>query len=238
MGQLTKILPLLDLLARFLQVFGIHFFRGAKVMGRKILLSVFLILGAATVYGQSSSLSLDPLTFIQLIAFLLDSEEDAAEEPSDIRNVWLCGEVNWPANEKREIGVGLFARGDRFSARVQFRNFFNKERQSGLFGGLYGLVEYRKMYWFYGANNEIAIGYSYPFAGGDNVYHSIGLTAGFDIGFRIRGEKTGITPFVGLGLPLFYCFGSLPGNRDNREFYLLNAMLRAVDIGVRIDLIQ
>jgi hypothetical protein len=74
------------------------------------------------------------------------------------------------------------------------------------------------MYWRYDEDNEFAIGWNFPFIG-DNIFHSIGITGGVDIGFRIRGEKIGVTPFVGLGIPLFYCFGDLPPQKDKEQLH-------------------
>ena len=93
-------------------------------------------------------------------------------------------EVNWETNSKKEVGAGVFLCGDKIALRGQWRNYFNKERQSGFFAGLYGTIEYRKMFWFFDEHNELGIGWSFPFVG-DNVYHSLGLSAGFDIGLCV-----------------------------------------------------
>jgi hypothetical protein len=90
------------------------------------------------------------------------------------------------------------------------------------------------MYWLYDENNEIGIGWNFPFVGNDNVFHSIGLTGGFDVGFRIRGKTVGVTPYIGLGIPLFFCFGDLP-QKDKDLFTIKNIVFRAIDIGIRID---
>lgn len=90
------------------------------------------------------------------------------------------------------------------------------------------------MYWFFDDKNEIGIGWSMPF-NGDNVYHSIGITGGFDIGFRIRLGDFGITPYIGLGIPLYFCFINLPPKGYNMEFYILNSTVRAINIGIKLD---
>jgi hypothetical protein len=90
------------------------------------------------------------------------------------------------------------------------------------------------MFWIYDENDALVVGWNFPFVGNDNVYHSIGATGGFDIGFRIRGKTVGVTPYIGLGLPLYYCLGNLPQN-DKETFDFANITLRAIDIGLRID---
>jgi hypothetical protein len=183
-----------------------------------------LIVLSNNAFAQNFSVSVDPITFI---GTLLASN-------NDIRNMWLCTELNMDANNK-ELGFGIFARADRFALRTQYRSFFNKERQSGFFWGLYGCIEWRKMFWIYNENNKINIGWNFPFVGSDNVYHSVGLTGGFDIGFRIRGKTVGVTPYIGLGIPLFFCFGDLPPQKDRELFNIQNIIFRAFDIGLRID---
>jgi hypothetical protein len=197
-------------------------------------LSIFIAVNA---YSQNNSFSFDPITFVQLL--FLPSSNQNHEEPvtNDIRNLWLCIEANWELRNRTEMGAGVFLRGDRFALRTQWRSYFNKQRQSGAFIGLYGLVEYRQMYWNYDEDDRISIGYSFPFIGEDNVYKTFGVTIGFDVGFRLRVGDAGITPFIGLGLPLFFYFGDLPP-RQRPEFDFQNTIFRAIDIGIRIDFFQ
>jgi hypothetical protein len=203
-------------------------------MKKGLLLLSVIILFSQNIFAQNFSLSVDPLTFLGLL--LSSSDENGEQGSSDIRNMWLCVEFNMNTPKQKEIGFGIFARADRIALRTQYRTFYNKERQSGFFWGLYGSVEWRQMYWLYDKDNELTIGWNFPFRGNDNVYDSIGLTAGTDIGFRIRGDKVGITPYIGLGIPLFFCFGNIPPEKD--YFYIQNITFRAIDIGLRIDFFQ
>jgi hypothetical protein len=196
-------------------------------------LIVVLIGLSYNISAQNSALSLDPITFIGLLSSPKD--ENGEQQSPDMRNMWLCFELNMETKSRKELGFGIFARADRFALRTQYRSFFNKERLSGFFWGLYGHIEWRKMYWIYDENSEITIGWNFPFEGNDNVFHSIGITGGIDIGFRIRGENVGVTPYIGLGIPLFYCFGDLPPEKDSEAFNFQNTTFRAIDIGVRID---
>jgi hypothetical protein len=203
-------------------------------MMKRLALTMIVLLFPLTAFSQNTSASFDPIT---LLLFILPSGDSNSneQESKDIRNIWLCIETNWELQNKTELGVGIFWRGDRFALRTQWRSYFNKQRQSGAFIGLYGHAEWRKMYWLYDKDGAMTIGWSFPFSGEDNVYHSLGLTVGFDVGFRARIDNLGITPFIGLGLPLFFCFGDLPTN-DRSEFDLQNRTFRAIDIGLRIDL--
>jgi hypothetical protein len=199
----------------------------------KFFLTAALLVLSNHVFAQNSSLSLDPITFIGFIGFLLSSnDENGEQQASDIRNLWLCMEVNLETSSKREAGFGIFARADRVALRTQYRFFYNKERQSGFFWGLYAHIEWRKMSWSYDENNVLFV--RWAFAENDNVYHSIGAAGGFDIGFRIRGDHVGVTPYIGVGIPLYYCFGNLPQN-DKETFDFANTIFRAIDIGIRID---
>jgi hypothetical protein len=192
-----------------------------------------LIVLSYTIFAQNFSISVDPITFIGLL--LSQKDENGEQQSSDIRNTWVCVELNMETNSKKEIGFGIFIRADRVALRTQYRSFYNKERQSGFFWGLYGHIDWRKMFWIYDENNEIGIGWNFPFVGNDNVFHSIGITGGVDIGFRIRGETVGVTPYIGLGIPLYYCFGDLPPEKDKELFNLQNTTFRAIDIGIRLD---
>jgi hypothetical protein len=205
-------------------------------MLRRHVLIIALIGLSNALFAQNSSISFDPITFVGFVGLLLSSNDENGErQSSDLRNMWLCFELNMETHNKRELGFGVFARSDRVALRTQYRFFFNKERQSGFFWGLYGHIEWRKMYWIYDENNEIVIGWNFPFVGHDNVFHSIGAAAGVDIGFRIRGKTFGVTPYIGLGAPLFYCFGDLPPEKDKELFDFQNRTFRAVDIGLRFD---
>ncbi|MDR3122616.1 MAG: hypothetical protein LBU16_02420 [Treponema sp.] len=201
----------------------------------KFFLPAALLALSSSVFAQDFSLSIDPLTFMGLM--LSPKDEKGEEQSVDIRNMWLCMELNFYTRSKRELGFGIFARADKFALRTQYRSFFNKERQSGFFWGLYGQLEWRRMYWIYNENDDLTIGWNFPFVGNDNVYHSIGATGGFDIGFRIRGDHVGVTPYIGVGAPLYYYFGDLP-RKDKDFFSFANALVRSIDIGIRVDLFQ
>jgi len=133
------------------------------------------------------------------------------------------------------MGVVFFAGTHRFALMAKLRSFSNKEKQSGFFWGLYGLIEWRRMDWFYDENNKLGVGWIIPSTEQSKAYHSIGITGGLDIGFRFRINNFGITPYLGLGLPLFVCFGDLPPKNNIRDFYLMNMALRAINIGLKLD---
>jgi hypothetical protein len=188
----------------------------------------------STVSAEGLTLSVDLLTFVSMI-LPNPSEKNGAPPPSqDLSSLWICVDLSGTTDAGRELGFGFFLRADRVALRSQYRFFSNPDSQSGFFWGLFGYVEWRKLHWGYDDNNELAVGWSYPFDG-DNVFHSVGLAAGVDAGFRIRIGSIGITPFIGVGLPLFYCFGTLPPDNDRTVFWIQNAVIRAVDIGLRID---
>jgi hypothetical protein len=173
-----------------------------------------------------TSISFDPITFIQ---FLLPDDN------IDIKNMWLAMELNGKTTNEREFGLGVILRRDRIGLTARHRSFSNKEQLSGFFWGLFGLLEWRRMFWYYNENYEMGVGWTFPLGGHDNSYHSIGITGGIEAGFRIRRNDFGITPFFGMGIPLFYCFGNLPPQSNMQEFYASNILLRAVNVGIRLD---
>jgi hypothetical protein len=207
--------------------------RGTNMKKTMLFLIIFIFLThhLFSMDYTNNSISFDPLTFIGIF-FIPDNGES---QFVDLRNLWLAVDINWETEKQREMGLGLFLRGDRVAITTKYRMFHNKETQSGFFWGLYGLIEWRRLYWYYDKNSEITIGWTFPFVGHDNVYHSIGITGGIDIGFRIRSNSFGITPYLGLGIPLFYCFGDLPPEKNTQEFNIMNITLRAINIGLRLD---
>jgi hypothetical protein len=213
-------------------------------MKKKFFVSIFTVFISYTLFSmdfntdlKNYSISFDPLTIVGLftgLAFPTDAESGEI----DFRNMWFAADINWEAESQKELGMGIFLRGDRIAFTRLYRSFYNKERQSGFFWGLYGLVEWRRMHWFIDEDSDIIIGWAFPFDGRDNIYHSIGITGGFDIGFRYRKNNLGITPFLGVGIPLFFCFGDLPPKSYTKEFYLTNLAIRAIHIGIRLDFFQ
>ena len=190
----------------------------------------FVLVCTLNIFAQNFSISFDPLTFLGL---LVSPKGDTAQEPVDIRNMWICVELNMDTSNQKELGFGIFARADRVALRTQYRTFSNSEQQSGFFWGFYGLIEWRQMYWLYDEDNNLAVGWSFPLQENENIYHSIGLTGGVDIGFRIRIDRIGVTPYFGFGIPLFYCFNDKPP--ETKEFFLQNSLFRAIDVGLRLD---
>jgi len=180
---------------------------------------------------KNISFSLDPLSLIGAIYFLSTDEEEKTENSFS----WFGMDFNWETERGYEAGAGFFIGDHRTAISTKLRFFSNRENQSGVFFGFYGLIEWRKMDWFFDDDNELTISWFFPSTEKSNEYHSIGITGGFDIGFRIRLNNTGITPYIGLGIPLFYCFGSLPPDSYKRDFYLGNAIIRAINIGIKFD---
>lgn len=194
----------------------------------KVKAGLVFVLLCANLAAQNNSVSVDPLTLLGLLP---------ARETSgmDIRNMWLCATLNFQTRSQKELGFGVFARADRVALHTHYRSFQNEERLSGFFWGIYGRIEWRQMYWYYNETADLSFGWSFPFRSGGIVYNSAGITAGADIGFRIRINNVGITPYAGVGIPLFLCFGVFPEGEDRRRFRAINALFRAIDVGIRLD---
>lgn len=183
-------------------------------------------------FPENLSFSIDPLTFATI---LLNSHFEEGEFDIDWRGVWFAGEMNYQTENRTELGFGLFLSNHNVAVTAKHRSFYNEEQLRGFFWGYYGLVEWRRMHWWKNSSAWPNVSWNFPVDENANVYHSFGVTAGADIGFRYRKEHWGITAYLGLGLPLYFCFGDLP-NRRNIRFELINIGLRAIHLGVRVDL--
>jgi hypothetical protein len=198
------------------------------------IIAVFISQGLFAMDNKINSVSIDPLTFVGLFTGSLFSPQDGAGN-IDFRNMWLSADMNWLTTKEKEFGTGLFIRGDRAAIITKYRSFRNNETQSGFFWGLFGLVEWRRMYWFYNDNSGLTTGWTFPFAEHGNVYHSIGISLGADVGIRFRIKDFGITPYLRAGIPLFYCFGNLPSAGYMKDFYAANIAVRVATIGLKLD---
>jgi hypothetical protein len=205
-------------------------------MKKIILILIITVFIPSDLFAQdlrNTSISLDPLTLIGILLTVGSEDEESGE--MDFNNMWFGMDINWETEKQKEAGFGIFLAGHRVSLKTQYRTYYNKERLCGVFWGLYGLIEWRRMSWYYDDDNELNINLSFPFAGGDNVYHSLGITGGADVGYRYRKNSFGVTPYIGLGIPLFFYLGSLPRKSYSKEFNLMNIALRAIHIGLNVD---
>jgi hypothetical protein len=186
---------------------------------------------------EIDSLSVDPLTFAGLFTGSIFAPENG-DGKIDFRNIWLSADINWVTAKQKEFGAGIFLRGDRVAIITKYRMFRNDEMQSGFFWGFFGLVEWRRMYWYFNDNGGLTTGWTFPFADNGNIYHSIGITGGVDLGFRFRINNFGITPYLRAGVPLFSCFGNLPPEKHTGDFYIANIAVRVASIGLKLDFFQ
>jgi hypothetical protein len=168
------------------------------------------------------SISISPMTIIST-ALLVQG----------IESIWFIADVNWRLANQEELGTGVVLRRDRASLVTRYRSYNNKERQSGLFWGVYGLAEWRMMHWFYDEHSNLKIASSTTSGESqEHIYHSIGITMGAEAGFRVRiNNFNGISAFIGMGVPLFYCFGDTPQD-VMQGFYLQNMLLRTLNVGL------
>jgi hypothetical protein len=180
--------------------------------------------------AQSESISLSPITFAAL--FFAPSESD---NPLDF--LWFEVDYNSQFAAKKEISLGVYMHGLNYAAVRAQRRTYSNDNHSGFFYGLYGAVEYRKLYWGYTADGDMIVQSFIGTEIGDNLYHGVGLNLGGDVGFRMMGKRAGVTLYAGAGLPLLYYFGStLPPQNELVDFYLLNILPKAFTFGLKIDL--
>jgi len=185
--------------------------------------------GSSIAEAETATLSMSPITLLLFTA----AEED---EPSDF--IWLSLMLNFQLPDRKEIGFGTTIIPGYIDFRMQHRKY-QRDDHSGFFYGPFALVEYRKLYWEKDSNSNYVI--SPPFFGlEDNgqVYHSIGARLGMDVGYRFRTEIATISPYIGVALPVFYCFdtqGSTEIKENWQQFYWDNLPIRAVNFGIMID---
>lgn len=175
------------------------------------------------------SMSMSPITLL----ILTEMEEDA---PPDF--VWLSFSFNYQLEDRKEIGIGATIIPGYFDIKAQGRKY-NNENHSGFFYGPFALLEYRKCFWEKDSDSSYRISPDLFDSGrGMNQFHSVGLRLGMDAGFRIHMEQMAVTPYIGVAIPLFYCFdgqGSTEIKENWQQFYLDNLLIRAVDFGINID---
>jgi hypothetical protein len=196
-----------------------------------ILITIFIssnLFAQDTTSLKNTSISLDPLSLIGAVLFFGDGINEYTSN-------FICFgmDLNLETSEKNEMSMGFFIGTHRLTLMTKYRFFNNSEKLSGFFWGLYGLIEWRRMDWFYN-ENRLSIDWIIPSTEQSKVYQSIGITGGLDIGLRLRINNFGITPYLGLGIPLFICFGDLP-SQYIRDFYVMNIALRAINIGLKLD---
>jgi hypothetical protein len=201
-------------------------------MLRKISLAgaALVLLGALPLSAQLASVSISPLMVFQALATPGEEVTDAFE---------LIADCNFEG-DNGENSLGMVITGYQVGFRGQMRRFVHGDY--GFFAGLWGQAEFRQMYWKYDdAETKEGLSlttYFWTSGGGEgeHKYSSVGATLGGHVGYRLKFHPVGVTAYVGLGFPLFYCFGSLPEDNDTDKFYLMNGIIRAVDLGLKIDL--
>jgi hypothetical protein len=193
------------------------------------LIAVMLFFAKTTLPAADYGVSIAPLTMMGFFFSTISSAKDPKEY------IWMDVDVNFLLANNKEQSIGIYLSPDCYGLRYQNRSY-TKESHAGFFYGAFAKLEYRTMGWQYLDGGTFQISYSLlgnPVEG--TKFQSVGLTGGVDLGFRLRGEKWGATFFAGAGLPLFYCFGDLPEKESPASFYLLNARLRVVELGFKID---
>jgi hypothetical protein len=192
------------------------------------LIAVMLLLVKTALPAADYSVSISPLTLLEmLVVGAIGGEQD---EQGRLALSGLDVDFNLLLDDNKEQSIGMYLMSGFYGLRYQFRSYAGEDH-AGFLYGMFAKLEYRIMEWSLNDGDWL-------FGGGRGgaVFHSAGLTAGADIGFRLRGERWGATFFAGAGLPLFYCFGDLPEKEDRDQFYLLNALMWAFELGFKIDI--
>ena len=172
------------------------------------------------------SLGLSP---ISLLSLMITNSDDTVK----INDIWLSLSINIGSN-KREYDYSIAKYPNYFSLGIEQRNFFN-DKYSGFF---YGPFTQFNM-WMLSLDAGHYPNYSTDRYNSGDRYTLIGLKFGECIGFRIKIIDVGITPKVGISIPVFYLanLGSY-SNEEKRNIYINNALSNALSIGLKVDFVQ
>jgi hypothetical protein len=150
--------------------------------------------------------------------------------------LWINLSLNIGTNNK-EMDYEICVIPNFADFNIQTR-YFKNSSYSGFFYGPFFSLEYLKLSIIPGDEIGIQAEIGNSNLVGDE-YYLVGLRYGGDIGFRLRIKNIGFTPKIGLAIPLFYCFNAqLTNKNDWLKFYGLNAIMRCIDFGFKIDFFQ
>lgn len=172
----------------------------------------------------TTSISLSPLSFITLMA---DSED------ADINDLWLAMSFNVATNNT-EYDFGIAKYPNYLSLSVEKRNFINKD----LFGFFYGpFISFDMLNLTVDSSTLPAFSTDNSIPG--DKYSLIGFRFGGDIGYRINMNNIGLTPKIGLSIPLYYLYELNNYTAEElQQIYTFTYLLRIFSFGIKIDFIQ
>lgn len=195
---------------------------------KKIIL-ICLSLLACTVYAtesQTFSISLSPLSFLSLLA-------GSQENNVSIDDIWMSLSLNVGSN-KKENDFFITKYPHILNIGIEQRNFL-KDNFSGFFYGPFISFDYSKLI----LQDKKNPGYTTNKYENETVYSLLGPRIGEAIGYRFKIKSIGVTPKIGIGIPLYYLFGlSDFSNTEIKKIYIKNMALNCFFLGLKIDLEQ
>jgi hypothetical protein len=178
---------------------------------------------------EHSVFSVNPLTLLWLTS---QNHKDSNSENSSFLSGPGGSLYFGSAKGNSETLYGFSLYSDFFDISIQQRNYLSKTN-SGLFAGSFLSAEVLSFQYFIDPDKGITITNNKKQG---NNYFLLGLRYGGNIGMRFGFSGFGISPRIGLTLPIFYLFGSTNLSADDSaKLYFMNAMMRAIEIGLTID---
>jgi hypothetical protein len=135
-------------------------------------------------------------------------------------------------NGNHEDLYGFSIYSDFFDVNYQGRVYANT-KDSGLFAGTFASLEILAYHYYDDPTNGLTLT-SDKTKG--SQYHLLGARLGGNIGWRINFGEVGVTPRLGLTLPVFYVFDApVLSDKKTKEFYLANLLMRSLEMGLTLD---
>lgn len=196
-------------------------------MKRLFALFVFYIFGFLC-FAQSShiSISVSPMTFITISQLPLVTEENGESEI-----VPFCSLSFNYGNDFTEHDFFISIYPNEYSFGYERRIFFNEDYNGFFYGGFISL-DYRR---FSIEDKSVILDLTQQLT--NNFFSTFGIRIGPEIGVRIKRKSNnlGLTPKLGLGIPLYFTSNLSKKNKDFNYYYFQSLKLSAFFIGLKFD---
>lgn len=174
---------------------------------------------------ESLSFSISPATFLTILPW---QDEDGNSTPMPFFGV----SVNLgSSNVEHDWFLSLYPSEVSFGYE---RRIFPSYKKKGFFYGFFASFDYRK---FVLLDDGVDDGIRIDLFGlsTENDFWTLGFRIGTELGFRIRIGDFGITPKIGLGIPLYYPFGLKEMSDNFWHDYFLTLTTSSIFIGFKFD---
>lgn len=178
--------------------------------------------------GSASTLSIGLAPLTLLTCLIGNTVEDIS-----INDLWFSISINLGKN-KQEYDWFVAKYPHTFSVGLEKR-FFLRKTLKGFFYGPFCSINFSRL----SLSAEYHPAYSTGTYVEGDVYSCFGIKLGGEIGYRFKIKEVGITPKIGIGIPIMYLFDLDQYDRSElTQIYLNNMLFNCTFIGLKIDLMQ